>query len=54
MEFNLATVLVFTTGLLAGIVGALGYIAPLTKTKIDDKIKEAAEKILVALKDRQP
>lgn len=46
MDFSLATVLVFVTGLLAGAVAALKIIAPLTKTKWDDKAEEYAEKAL--------
>lgn len=44
MEFNLSTVLVFVTGLLAGAIAALKVIAPKTPTKVDDKALEYAEK----------
>lgn len=49
MELSLATVLVFVTGVLAGVVAGLGVIAPLTSNKIDDKVKEFAEKALGVL-----
>ena len=54
MEFNFATVLIFVTGLLTGLVGALKIIAPLTKTKVDDKIEEYAEKALEVLPSPAP
>jgi len=46
MTFNLATVLVFLTGGLAGVVAALKIIAPRTKNTIDDEVEEYAEKAL--------
>lgn len=44
MDFDLGTVLVFVTGVLAGAIAALKVIAPRTKTKTDDKVLEYAEK----------
>lgn len=44
MDLDLATILVFLTGLLAGGVAALKVIAPRTKTTKDDKVLEVLEK----------
>ena len=49
MDFNLATLLVFVTGILAGAVASLKIIAPITKNTFDDKVEEFAEKALAAL-----
>jgi hypothetical protein len=43
---DLATILVFITGLLTGIVAGLKIIAPRTKTTVDDKVLAGAEKAL--------
>lgn len=51
MDFDLSTVLVFITGVLAGTVAALKIIAPRTATKKDDKVLEYAEKALEVLPD---
>lgn len=44
MTLDIATVLVFVTGLLAGAIAALKIIAPKTKTTADDKVLAVAEK----------
>lgn len=44
MDLDLATILVFLTGLLAGGIAALKVIAPKTKTTKDDKVLEVLEK----------
>lgn len=46
---DLTTVLVFVAGLLAGVIAGLKVIAPLTKTKVDDKVLEYAEKVVPLL-----
>lgn len=43
MSFTLGTVLVFVSGLLAGVIASLRIIAPKTETKVDDKVLEYAE-----------
>ena len=50
---SLSTLLVFVTGLLAGVVAALKVIAPKTKTTADDKVlagATAAQGVLDKLK----
>jgi len=49
MSFDLPTILVFVTGLLAGLVAGLKVIAPRTANKTDDKVLEYAEKALEVL-----
>jgi hypothetical protein len=52
MDFS--TVLIFATGVLAGVIAALKIIAPKTKTTADDKVLEVAEKVegvVTGLKD---
>lgn len=49
MEFNLSTVLALVGAFLAGGVTFLKVLAPLTKSKTDDKILEYAEKALDVL-----
>jgi hypothetical protein len=44
MSLDLPTILVFVTGVLAGLVAGLKIIAPRTKNTIDDKVLEYAEK----------
>jgi hypothetical protein len=39
----ISLVLVFVTGILAGVIAALKVIAPKTKTIVDDKVLEGAE-----------
>lgn len=48
---DLALVLSFVTGVLSGLVAALTVIAPKTKSTLDDKILEYAEKALEVLPD---
>jgi hypothetical protein len=54
MEFDLSTILVFVTGLLAGLVAGLKVIAPRTKTTKDDKVLEYAEAALDVLPKPAP
>lgn len=42
---DLTTILVFVTGVLAGVIAGLKVIAPLTKNKVDDKVLAVAEKV---------
>lgn len=54
MELNLATILVFATGILTGAVAALKIIAPRTKNTYDDKALEWGEKALDVLPHPNP
>lgn len=54
MDLNLSTVLALLTAFLAGGVTFLKVLAPLTKTKVDDKLLEAGEKGLEVAKVVSP
>lgn len=54
MDLSLGTILVFATGVLAGVVAALKIIAPRTKNKVDDKVEAWAEKGLDLLQGASP
>lgn len=54
---DLSTILVFTTGVLAGVIAALKIIAPKTKTLKDDKaldVMEKAKEVLDAVTPKAP
>ena len=54
MGFNLSNILIFVTGALAGIVGALKVIAPRTRNTKDDWVLEKAEQVLEILPHEAP
>lgn len=50
---DLGHLLALAIGLLTGLVAGLKVIAPLTKTKVDDKMLETGEKVLDVVKPLQ-